>query len=138
MISPEGIERTTEQSLFPLDKDSVQAGINWVHKHIPTPDQRNYEMHLLQKTNPSLYSFIKGMGLTRNELQFGGRNIPSYENGALFMLKTLQNQIKIGNHNSHPTKENILSYFQDLLDIEFNRRQILIIDKEDKALSETG
>lgn len=128
-MSPERSEVQKDYSLFPLSKQSVQGAIYWMKENIPQHSQRPGEMSRLQAEKFKVFSFVTGMSIFRDTIQFDKPQVTPYENGALFMLNVIQNEYdKRGKELIEPNTDIIKTYFMDLLDIENNHYEVDRVD----------
>ena len=100
-------------------------------ENIPQHPQRLTEMSRLQTENFKVFSFVTGMSIFRDTIQFDKPQVTPYENGALFMLDVIQNEHnRSGKKLIEPDADIIKTYFMDLLDIENNHYEVDRVDSE--------
>jgi len=114
-------------SVFPLERESVVDGLEWIHRTMPHPNAVFSVMEdLRSQEDTPLLTFIETMGFVRRNIQGRKKSEPqAYKIGALFMDRVIQNGARHkGSPTNTPSSEVITEHFFDLFDSEINHLEL--------------
>lgn len=128
-------QQVKTDGVFPVSIPAAIDAYVWMKKNLeislknPTdPSIHENELAKLRSQQPNLFFFLDQMKHLRGSIMFSQDNKFSYDNGILFMMRTLQNQFQSAGQ-SFPTlsEASMLSYFQNLIDVETNHHDTNIL-----------
>jgi hypothetical protein len=116
----------TPNNTLGLSPDSLIEASQWSSVRLASPEYRQEETGRMREEHPDIFAFMIGMGKLRITTEMIAENqYPTYLNGFLFMMRTLNNHYFPKSILPFNLSEDAaLGHFQDLIDIEVNGEHI--------------